>query len=115
MINNSNNNPYKIVQLQKTEETLPDAKEFDNLKDHLEKHLRLNVPPTLPTSFLSFSSSGAFSKMMGSHLHHDSQSQQQGKLDDLGAYEPAVHVPDDDSKLVDNLMSLRTVDQGSLS
>ncbi|KAI7850544.1 dynactin p62 family-domain-containing protein [Circinella umbellata] len=101
------------LQLQKTEETLPDAKEFDNLKDHLEKHLRLNVPPTLPTSFLSFSSSGAFSKMMGSHLHHDSQSQQQGKLDDLGTYEPAVHVPDDDSKLVDNLMSSRTVDQVS--
>ncbi|KAI9244459.1 dynactin p62 family-domain-containing protein [Phascolomyces articulosus] len=100
------------LQLQKTEETLPDAKEFDNLKDHLEKHLRLNVPPTLPTSFLSFSSSGAFSKMMGSHLHQDNQSQQ-GKLDDLGAYEPAVHVPDDDSKLVDQLMSLRSVDQVS--
>ncbi|KAI9494457.1 dynactin p62 family-domain-containing protein [Zychaea mexicana] len=100
------------LQLQKTEETLPDAKEFDNLKDHLEKHLRLNVPPTLPTSFLSFSSSGAFSKMMGSHLHHDAQSQQ-GKLDDLGAYEPSVHVPDDDAKLVDHLMSLRSVDQVS--
>ncbi|KAI8150326.1 dynactin p62 family-domain-containing protein [Fennellomyces sp. T-0311] len=100
------------LQLQKTEETLPDAKEFDSLKEHLEKHLRLNVPPTLPTSFLSFSSSGAFSKMMGSHLHHDAQAQQ-GKLDDLGAYEPSVHVPDDDSRLVDNLMSLRSVDQVS--
>lgn len=98
------------VQLQKTEEMLPDAKEFDNLKEHFEKHLRLNVLPSLPTSFLSLSSAGAFSKLVGSHFHHDTQAQ--GKIDDLGTYEPTVQVPDDDLKTVDSLMSLRNVDQG---
>ncbi|ORZ00377.1 dynactin p62 family-domain-containing protein [Syncephalastrum racemosum] len=94
------------LQLQKSEEALPDAKEFDHLKEHFEKHLRLNAPPTLPSSFLSFSSA-SFSKMNQFH-HHDAA--QQNKLDDVGSYEPSIHIPDDDLKTVDTLISLRDVD-----
>lgn len=100
-----------IVQLQKTEEALPDAKEFDHLKEHYEKHLRLNAPPSLPTSFLSFSSS--LTKMMGTQFHSDSQSQ--GKLDDLGDYDPSVQVPVNDQKSVEMLMGLRSVEHGKMS
>lgn len=101
-----------IVQLQKTEEALPDAKEFDHLKEHFEKHLRLNPPPPLPPSLLSLSSPGAFSKLMGTMSNPHSQAQ--GKLDDIDTYEPSVQVPDDDLKLVDKLMTLRNVDESKL-
>lgn len=97
------------LQLQKNEEALPDAKEFDQLKEHFEKHLRVNSPPSLPTSFLSFSSSTAFSKYMGTQFHHDTQ-MQQGKVDDISEYEPSVRVPDNDLKLLDSMMTLRNVD-----
>lgn len=97
------------MQLQKTEEALPDAKEFDHLKEHFEKHLRLNPPPPLPPSLLSLSSPGAFSKLMGTMSNPHSQAQ--GKLDDIDTYEPSVQVPDDDLKLVDKLMTLRNVDE----
>ncbi|CAO0792930.1 unnamed protein product [Mucor circinelloides] len=97
------------LQLQKNEEALPDAKEFDQLKEHFEKHLRVNSPPSLPTSFLSFSSSTAFSKYMGSQFQHDSQ-MQQGKLDDISDYEPSVQVPDDDIRLLESMTTLRSVD-----
>lgn len=100
------------VQLQKNEEALPDAKEFDQLKEHFEKHLRVNSPPSLPTSFLSFSSSTAFSKYMGSQFQHDSQTQQ-GKLDDISDYEPSVQVPDDDVRLLESMTTLRSVDGGN--
>lgn len=106
-------NLFYLVQLQKNEEALPDAKEFDQLKEHFEKHLRVNSPPSLPTSFLSFSSSTAFSKYMGSHFHHDTQ-MQQGKLDDIQEYEPSVHIPDNDLKLLDSMITLRNVDGGKL-
>jgi dynactin-4 len=98
------------VQLQKNEEALPDAKEFDQLKEHFEKHLRVNSTPSLPTSFLSFSSSTAFSKYMGTQFHHDTQ--MQGKLDDISDYEPSVQIPDDDIKLLDSMTTLRSVDGG---
>ncbi|KAJ8653638.1 hypothetical protein O0I10_010675 [Lichtheimia ornata] len=97
------------LQLQKTEEALPDAKEFDHLKEHFEKHLRLNPPPPLPPSLLSLSSPGAFSKLMGTMSNPHSQAQ--CKLDDIDTYEPSVQVPDDDLKLVDKLMTLRNVDE----
>lgn len=97
------------LQLQKTEEALPDTKEFDHLKEHFEKHLRLNPPPPLPPSLLSLSSPGAFSKLMGTMSNPHSQAQ--GKLDDIDTYEPSVQVPDDDLKLVDKLMTLRNVDE----
>ncbi|KAG0177996.1 hypothetical protein DFQ28_005193 [Apophysomyces sp. BC1034] len=98
------------LQLQKNEEALADAKEFDHLKEHFEKHLRANAPPAIPSSFLSFSNSGAFSKMMGSHFH---DTQAQGKLDDIETYDPSLQVPDEDLKTVENMISLRTVDQVS--
>ncbi|KAF7729555.1 hypothetical protein EC973_004230 [Apophysomyces ossiformis] len=98
------------LQLQKNEEALPDAKEFDHLKEHFEKHLRANAPPVLPSSFLSFSSSGAFSKIIGGQFH---DTQTQGKLDDIETYEPVLQIPDDDVKTLDSLISLRTVDQVS--
>ncbi|KAI8993174.1 dynactin p62 family-domain-containing protein [Pilobolus umbonatus] len=97
------------LQLQKNEEALPDAKEFDHLKEHFEKCLRVNSPPPLPTSFLSFSSSAAFSKYMGSQFHHDAQFQQ-GKLDDITDYEPSMKIPDDDARLLDSMINLRSVD-----
>lgn len=50
--------------------------------------------------------------MMGSQFHSDSQSQ--GKLDDLGDYEPSVQVPINDQKAVDMLMGLRSVEQGKM-
>jgi dynactin-4 len=102
---------FFIVQLQKNEEALPDAKEFDQLKEHFEKHLRVNNAPSLPTSFLSFSSSSAFSKYMGTHFHHNEQ-QTQGKVDDISEYEPSVQIPDDDLKQLGNMMKLRSVDGG---
>jgi dynactin-4 len=97
--------------LQKNEDSLPDAKEFDQLKEHFEKHLRVNAPPSLPTSFLSFSGSSALSKYMGTHFHHDTQ-MQQGKLDDINEYKPSVQVPDDDVKLLETMTTLRNVDGG---
>lgn len=105
---------FLIVQLQKNEEALPDAKEFDQLKEHFEKHLRVNAPPSLPNSFLSFSSSNAFSKYMGTHFHHDTQ-MQQGKLDDITDYEPSVKIPDEDLKLLESMSTLRSVDGGEIS
>lgn len=101
------------MQLQKNEEALPDAKEFDQLKEHFEKHLRVNAPPSLPNSFLSFSSSNAFSKYMGTHFHHDTQIQQ-GKLDDITEYEPSVKVQDQDLSLLESMSSLRNVDGSKL-
>ncbi|GAA5814736.1 hypothetical protein MFLAVUS_008238 [Mucor flavus] len=97
------------LQLQKNEEALPDAKEFDQLKEHFEKHLRVNAPPSLPNSFLSFPGSNAFSKYVGTHFHHDTQ-MQQGKLDDISDYEPSVKIPDEDLKLLESMSTLRSVD-----
>lgn len=104
---------FLIVQLQKNEEALPDAKEFDQLKEHFEKHLRVNAPPSLPNSFLSFPGSNAFSKYVGTHFHHDTQ-MQQGKLDDISDYEPSVKIPDVDLKLLESMSTLRSVDGGEI-
>ncbi|KAI8341501.1 dynactin p62 family-domain-containing protein [Chlamydoabsidia padenii] len=104
------------LQLQKNEDALPDVQEFDHLKEHFEKHLRVNTP-SLPSSFLSFSSSGAFNKMMGSgglsydHHHHHHHHQNQGRLDDITTYEPSVQVPDKEPDALDSLVSLRDMDR----
>ncbi|KAI8371396.1 dynactin p62 family-domain-containing protein [Radiomyces spectabilis] len=92
------------LQLQKNEETLPDAKEFDQLKEHFEKHLRVNSPPTLPSNFLSFSTSGAFNKIMGNQFGDQVQS------DDVSSYEPSVQVPDDSMKVLETITTMRSVD-----
>lgn len=94
--------------MQKKEEALLDAKEFDKLKGHFENHLRVNAPPSLP---MSFSSSSAFSKYIGTQFHHDTQ-MQQGKLEDISEYKPSVKIPDDDVKLLETMTTLRNVDGG---
>ncbi|RCH94591.1 hypothetical protein CU097_010151 [Rhizopus azygosporus] len=96
------------LQLQKNEEALPDTKEFDQLKEHFEKHLRVNSVPSLPTTFLSFTSSSAFSKYMGTD-----SSGSGGKIDDINGYEPSVQIPDDDLKLLDSMITLRNIDKVS--
>lgn len=108
------------MQLQKNEDALPDVQEFDHLKEHFEKHLRVNTP-SLPSSFLSFSSSGAFNKMMGSgmsydlHNHstagHHHHQQNQGRLDDITTYEPSVQVPDREPATLEALVGLRDMDR----
>ncbi|ORZ17144.1 dynactin p62 family-domain-containing protein [Absidia repens] len=110
------------LQLQKNEDALPDVQEFDNLKEHFEKHLKVNTP-SLPSSFLSFSSSGAFNKMMGGGSglsydlqhstsgSHNHQQQAQGRLDDITNYESTVQVPDKEPATLDSLTSLRDMDR----
>ncbi|KAI8979681.1 dynactin p62 family-domain-containing protein, partial [Mycotypha africana] len=93
------------LQLQKNEEMLPDAKEFDHLKEHYEKHLRVNAPPSLPSSFLSFSSSSAFSKYLGAVVIF--RIIIQGKVDDISDYEPSTRIQDDEERLVEQLANLR--------
>ncbi|OAD70690.1 hypothetical protein PHYBLDRAFT_182467 [Phycomyces blakesleeanus NRRL 1555(-)] len=96
------------LQLQKNEEALPDAKEFDHLKEHFEKYLRANAPPALPTSFMSFSNTGAFNKMMGGQFSGDTQAQ--GKKDVIEPYVPSVQILDDDTKTL-NSMFISTLSQ----
>ncbi|KAM3581760.1 hypothetical protein VKS41_005921 [Umbelopsis sp. WA50703] len=95
-----------IVQLQKSEEARPDIKEFDHLKEHFEKFLRYNTPQTLPTSFLSLSSSGSFSKM-GYNSSTMGKKTNQSKMDDVGDYKPSEHIPHDDMAVMDNLINLQ--------
>ncbi|CAO3626361.1 unnamed protein product [Cunninghamella echinulata] len=115
------------LQLQKNEDNQPDVQEFDNLKEHFEKHLRVNTP-SLPSSFLSFSNTGSFNKMFSSsnllggsnpydlhHIGNGGQQQQQvhGKLDDVTSYEPSVKVEYTETKTLDTLRSLRDIDRVS--
>ncbi|ORX52689.1 dynactin p62 [Hesseltinella vesiculosa] len=94
------------LQLQKQEDDQLDVQEFDHLKEHFEKHLR--VGSTLPSSFLSFSSTGAFSKMMmsggstSSHLFdslappsNPTNPSMQGRLDDITCYESDIGLQDE--------------------
>ncbi|CAG8460047.1 6146_t:CDS:2 [Racocetra fulgida] len=95
------------LQLQKTEDERPDVKEFDHLKDHFEKHLRLSAPSTtLPTSLLSIPGISSFSNRYGgSGLAHPQQ-----KSDDVAKYDAIVKVDNDDS-LVHDLVQLKDVNQ----
>ncbi|CAG8694880.1 20668_t:CDS:2 [Cetraspora pellucida] len=95
------------LQLQKTEDERPDVKEFDHLKDHFEKHLRLSAPSTtLPTSLLSIPGISSFSNRYGgSGLAHPQQ-----KSDDVAKYDAMVKVENDDS-LVHDLVQLKDVNQ----
>ncbi|CAG8457776.1 2824_t:CDS:2 [Acaulospora colombiana] len=95
------------LQLQKTEDERPDVKEFDHLKEHFEKHLRLNIPSTtLPSSLLSIPGMSSFSSRYGgSGMAHAQQ-----KSDDVAPYE-AVGKVESDNKLVDDLVQLKDVNQ----
>ncbi|CAG8685002.1 20450_t:CDS:2 [Dentiscutata erythropus] len=95
------------LQLQKTEDERPDVKEFDHLKDHFEKHLRLSAPSTtLPSSLLSIPGISGFSNRYGgSGFTHPQQ-----KSDDVAKYDAIVKVESDDS-LVHDLVQLKDVNQ----
>ncbi|CAG8511656.1 12928_t:CDS:2 [Acaulospora morrowiae] len=95
------------LQLQKTEDERPDVKEFDHLKEHFEKHLRLNIPSTsLPSSLSSIPGMSSFtSRYGGSSMAHTQQ-----KSDDVAPYE-AVGKVESESGLVDDLVQLKDVNQ----
>ncbi|ORZ10525.1 dynactin subunit 4 [Absidia repens] len=109
-------------QLQKNEKALPDVQEFDHLKEHFDKHLRVNAAPPSLSSLLSFSSSGNINKFIGgggsniySELHHSANElhhqQVQRKLDDITTYEASVQVPNKDVITRESLMGLRNMDR----
>jgi hypothetical protein len=94
------------VQLQKSEDASPDIKEFDHLKEHFEKFLRYNTPQSLPTSFLSLSSSGSFSKMGYNSSAHNRKSNL-ARMDDVGEYKASEYIPHNDMEVMDNLINLQ--------
>ncbi|KAF9902677.1 hypothetical protein EC991_004635 [Linnemannia zychae] len=84
------------VQLQKTEDSLPDVKEFDRLKDHLEKYFRVHsLKPGLPSSLLTSIQSGTLQSLryVSTSNHKALQS------DDIAHYTPAVQVMEDTENL----------------
>ncbi|KAG0040515.1 hypothetical protein BGZ82_001841 [Podila clonocystis] len=91
------------VQLQKAEDSLPDVKEFDRLKDHLEKYFRVHssMKPGLPSSFLTSIQSGTLQSLRYvSSANHKAQ-----QSDDIAHYVPAVQVMEDTENL-EKLMSV---------
>ncbi len=97
---------FYLVQLQKTEDERPDVKEFDHLKDHFEKNLRLPPSTTLPSSLLSIPGMNSFSsRYAGTGFAHAQQ-----KSDDVASYHAIVKV-ETESGLVDDLVQLRDVNQ----
>jgi dynactin-4 len=95
-----------IVQLQKSEDASPDIKEFDHLKEHFEKFLRYNTPQSLPTSFLSLSSSGSFSKM-GYNSSMQNRKGNVARMDDVGEYKASEHIPHGDMEVMDSLINIQ--------
>ncbi|RGB34571.1 dynactin p62 family-domain-containing protein [Rhizophagus diaphanus] len=94
------------LQLQRTEDERPDVKEFDHLKDHFEKHMRLNTPSTaLPSSLLSIPGMSSFSNRYGGMVSNNQQ-----KSDDIVPYEAVAKV-EIESGLVDDLVQLKDVNQ----
>ncbi|KAG0204439.1 hypothetical protein BGX28_003621 [Mortierella sp. GBA30] len=90
------------AQLLTTEDSLPDVKEFDRLKDHLEKYFRAHsLKPGLQSSLLSSIQSGTLQSLryVSSASHKAQQS------DDIAHYTPAVQVMDDTENL-EKLMSV---------
>ncbi|CAO3568907.1 unnamed protein product [Mortierella alpina] len=90
------------AQLLKTEDSLPDVKEFERLKDHLEKYFRAHsLKPGLPSSLLTSIQSGTLQSLryVSSSSHKAQQS------DDIAHYTPAVQVMDDTENL-EKLMSV---------
>ncbi|KAF8933312.1 hypothetical protein BGZ47_010930 [Haplosporangium gracile] len=95
------------VQIQKTEDSLPDVKEFDRLKDHLEKYFRVhNLKPGLPTSLLTSIQSGTLQSLRYvSTSNHKAQ-----QSDDIAHYTPAVQVMEDTENL-EKLMSITSLSE----
>ncbi|CAO3687201.1 unnamed protein product [Umbelopsis ramanniana] len=94
------------MQLQKSEDASPDIKEFDHLKEHFEKFLRYNTPQSLPTSFLSLSSSGSFSKM-GYNSSMQNRKGNVARMDDVGEYKASEHIPHGDMEVMDSLINIQ--------
>lgn len=101
------------VQLQKSEDASPDIKEFDHLKEHFEKFLRYNTPQSLPTSFLSLSSSGSFSKMGYNTSTHNRKSNV-ARMDDVGEYKASEYIPHTDMTVMDDLINLQEDTTGEI-
>lgn len=96
-----------IVQLQKTEDALPDVKEFDRLKDHLEKYFRIHsLKPGLTSSLLTSMQPGTLQSLryVPSSSHKTQQS------DDIAPYTPAVQVMEDTENL-EKLMSITNLSE----
>lgn len=96
------------VQLQKTEDSLPDVKEFDRLKDHLEKYFRVHssMKPGLPSSLLTSIQSGTLQSLRYvSPANHKAQ-----QSDDIAHYVPAVQVMEDTENL-EKLMSVVSLNE----
>ncbi|KAG0376849.1 hypothetical protein BGX24_007129 [Mortierella sp. AD032] len=95
------------VQLQKTEDSLPDVKEFDRLKDHLEKYFRVHsLKPGLPSSLLTSIQSGTLQSLR--YVSNSSHKAQQS--DDIAHYTPAVQVMEDTENL-EKLMSITSLSE----
>ncbi|KAF9925095.1 hypothetical protein FBU30_005088 [Linnemannia zychae] len=95
------------VQLQKTEDSLPDVKEFDRLKDHLEKYFRVHsLKSGLPSSLLTSIQSGTLQsfRYVSNSNHKTHQS------DDIAHYTPAVQVMEDTENL-EKLMSVTSLSE----
>ncbi|KAL1921790.1 uncharacterized protein VTP21DRAFT_10432 [Calcarisporiella thermophila] len=88
------------LQLQKNEETSADIKEFERLKEHYEKLLRVNAPSTLPASILSLPSSLTTIGKIHSKEY---------KGEDTMPYEPVVKIPDEDMKSVDLVLGMNDI------
>ncbi|KAF9431293.1 hypothetical protein BGZ76_000474 [Entomortierella beljakovae] len=94
------------TQLQKAEESSPDVMEFGRLKEHLEKHFRVNsVKPGIPSSILSSIQSGSIQSLR----YHGTGHRPRG-TDDMAHYVPAVQVMEDTENL-DKLMSIVSLTQ----
>ncbi|KAG0334963.1 hypothetical protein BG004_000195 [Podila humilis] len=96
------------VQLQKAEDALPDVKEFDRLKDHLEKYFRVHssMKPGLPSSLLTSIQSGTLQSLRYvSTANHKAQ-----QSDDIAHYVPAVQVMEDTENL-EKLMSVTSLNE----
>ncbi|KAG0227630.1 hypothetical protein BGW42_002803 [Actinomortierella wolfii] len=91
--------------VQRGDDKLPDIKEFDRLKEHLEKFLRnTSMKPGLPSSILSSIQTGTLQSLRYmTSANHKSQ-----PTDDMGHYTPAVQIKED-TEVLEKMMGLTNV------
>ncbi|KAF9168164.1 hypothetical protein DFQ26_001057 [Actinomortierella ambigua] len=93
--------------VQRGDDKLPDIKEFERLKEHLEKFLRNNsLKPGLPssTSILSSIQHGTLHSLR----YMSSGSQKSQQTDDISHYAPAVQIKED-TEVLEKMMGLTNV------
>lgn len=119
------------LQLQKTEEALPDVREFDHLKDHFERFLRVNQV-AFNTSTMSMPTSMAMSTSLLTSLNGSTSgragfptfstaifSQSLSKPDEIrvgdepGPYTPVAKVKDEDMSVLDEILGIDDADKVS--